>query len=89
MSGATATAIATSVAAAAAGAVVSSALAPKQKMPKLQAPEAPPQAAQAPDQSMGRRIAGKITPTLLGGAAGAGGGVPGSLNLGKNTLLGS
>lgn len=81
--------------AAAAAAGVSILTAPKQSTPKVQAPEAPPQVAQAPDQTAQRTSTGAAGPlgagtqtagTMLTGAAG----VPtSSLNLGKNTLLGS
>lgn len=71
------------------GAAASVAMAPK--APKMQAPaapEKPPQAATMPDESA-RRSGGltsaALPGTMLTGASGVG---TGSLNLGKNTLLG-
>lgn len=86
---------ATSVALATVGGLAVSQLM-KPKTPKVQAPaapKAPPQAAKAPDE-VARRASQAATTGGMGGGqsstllTGAGGINPGTLNLGKSTLLG-
>jgi hypothetical protein len=97
---ATVSAVATGVLTAAAGAVVTSALAPKQpkaepQIPAISQADKPPQAARAPDLSaiakknaLTASAAGALSgnnSTLLTGSQGIS---PSSLNLGRSTLLG-